>query len=363
MLCQTTDLQTVLQWYLPWHKSRVRFVSAFILSLLRVMTVNLTKIANGLNGHATPASNYRRLQRFFAVFEVDYVLIAQVMLHLLPAQRQWVVTMDRTLWHFGGWPINILLVGLVYQGVAFPLCWTVLPKQGNSHTSERIALMEQVLLVLSADRIQALVADREFIGHQWFSWLKQQRIRFAIRIRENALVAPDRGRRHPVRRLVSDLAVDQARLFRRPRGLYGHRLYLSGLRLPTEYLLVVSAHPGNGALDQYRQRWAIECLFAAFKSRGFDFESTHLNRIERIEKMVALLALTFTWAFLVGLWIAQHKPLKMKNHGYKAYSFFRYGADQLQYILLNIQSQHGAFKQCLRLLMSPLKTQNTENVV
>ena len=30
MLSQTTDLQAVLQWYLPWHKSRVRFVSAFI---------------------------------------------------------------------------------------------------------------------------------------------------------------------------------------------------------------------------------------------------------------------------------------------------------------------------------------------
>ena len=35
------------------------------------MTVNLTRIANGLNGQAAPASNYRRLQRFFAVFGVD----------------------------------------------------------------------------------------------------------------------------------------------------------------------------------------------------------------------------------------------------------------------------------------------------
>lgn len=363
MLSQTTDLQTVLQWYLPWHKSRVRFVSAFILSLLRVMTVNLTRIAQGLNGQATPASNYRRLQRFFATFEMDYVRMAQVMLHLLPAQHQWVVTMDRTLWHFGGLPINILLVGLVHRGVAFPLCWTVLPKPGNAHTSARIALMEQVLLVLPADRIQALVADREFIGHQWFSWLKQQHIHFAIRIRENALVGPAGQRQRPVRRLMADGAVHQPRILRQPRCLYGHSLYLSGLRLATEYLLVVSTQPGNGALDQYRQRWAIECLFAAFKSRGFDFESTHLNRTERIEKMVALLALTFAWAFLVGLWVAQHKPLKVKNHGYKAYSFFRYGADQLQYILLNIQDQPIAFQQCLRLLINPAKAHKTENVV
>lgn len=352
-----------MQAYLPWHKSRVRLVRAFILAVLQVMTVNLTRIANGLNGHATPGANYRRLQRFLATFEMDYVLMAQVMLHLLPAQRRWVVTMDRTLWYFGGLPINILLVGLVHRGVAFPLFWTVLPKAGNAHTSERIALMEQVLLVLPADRIQALVADREFIGQQWFSWLKKQHICFAIRIRENAVVGPDDQRQRPVRRLVADLAVNQVRILRKPRVLYGHSLYLSALRLATEYLLVVSTQPGNEALDQYRQRWAIECLFAAFKSRGFDFESTHLRRTERIEKMVALLALTFAWAFLVGVWTAQHKPLKVKNHGYKAYSFFRYGADQLQYILLNIQDQHQAFKQCLRLLRIPIQTQNTENVV
>lgn len=363
MLSQTTDLQAVLQAYLPWHKRRVWFLSAFILSLLRVMTVNLTRIAHGLNGHAAPASNYRRIQRFLATFELDYVLMAQVMLHLLPAQRQWVITMDRTLWHFGRLPINILLVGLVHRGVAFPLFWTVLSKQGNSHTAERIALMERVLEVVPAAQIQALVADREFIGQPWFSWLKKQRIGFAIRIRENALVGSDAPRQYPVRRLVSDLAVDQVRILRKPRVVYGHSLYLSGMRLATEYLLVVSTQPGRWALDHYRQRWTIECLFAAFKARGFDFESTHLNRTERIEKMVALLALTFAWAFLVGVWRTQHKPLKMKNHGYKAYSFFRYGADYLQYILLNIHQQAATFNHCLRLLSNPARAFNTHNVV
>lgn len=162
---------------------------------------------------------------------------------------------------------------------------------------------------------------------------------------------------------MAHLAVAQVRILRKPRMLYGHSLYLSGLRLATEYLLVVSTQPGRWALDHYRQRWSMECLFAAFTSRGFDFESTHLNRTERIEKMVALLALTFAWAFLVGVWRAQHKPLKMKNHGYKAYRFFRYGADYLQYILLNIQQQAGTFQQCLRLLMNPARAFNTDNVV
>ena len=115
MSSQVTDLHAVLQWYLPWHKARVMFISAFILSLLKVMTVNLTKIATGLNGGVEKRSNYRCIQRFLALFEVDYLLMAEWMVHLLPPHRQWQVTLDRTTWQFGGFTINILLVGLVYS--------------------------------------------------------------------------------------------------------------------------------------------------------------------------------------------------------------------------------------------------------
>ena len=205
MSSQVTDLHAVLQWYLPWHKARVMFISAFILSLLKVMTVNLTKIANGLNGCVEKRSNYRRIQRFLALFEVDYLLMAELMVHLLPPHRQWQVTLDRTTWQFGGFTINILLVGLVYQGVAFPLFWTLLDKKGNSNTAERIALIERVLTVLPAPRIQALIGDREFIGQQWFSWLKQHHIPFAIRIRENAQVPSTTHRTQAIRRRFDDL--------------------------------------------------------------------------------------------------------------------------------------------------------------
>ena len=30
---QTTDLYTALQWHLPWHKARVKFIAAFVLAL------------------------------------------------------------------------------------------------------------------------------------------------------------------------------------------------------------------------------------------------------------------------------------------------------------------------------------------
>ena len=75
--------------------------------------------------------------------------------------------------------------------------------------------------------------------------------------------------------------------------------------------------------------------------------------------MIALLALAFAWAFLVGQWLAQTKPLKLKTHGRKEKSLFRYGLDHLQYILLNIDDQIDAFIQCLWLLVLPSQAHKT----
>ena len=39
--------------------------------------------------------------------------------------------MDRTTWHYGQTPLNILVLGVLLGGVVLPLVWTVLPHQGN----------------------------------------------------------------------------------------------------------------------------------------------------------------------------------------------------------------------------------------
>lgn len=349
---QVTEFQTVMQRYLPWQKARVKFLSAFILALIQVTSVNFTKVANALNGQAKRKSNYRRIQRFFQLFPVDRDLIARLVLHLLPVKEGLILSMDRTLWQFGKLTINILTVGVVYQGVAFPLSWTWLNKAGNSNTQERIALMERVLKVVSKAQIEALTADREFIGQEWFAWLDRQGLCFAIRIKENAKTPNGKGE-VALRDLFADLDIAQQQILRKPRLVYGHRLYLSAIRLPKEFLIVASNRKGSLGLERYKKRWGIEVLFGALKTRGFDLEVTHLTHPERIEKLIALLAIAFAWAHLVGEWVAQTEPIKIKKHGRKEQSLFRYGLDHLQYILLHIEDQFLAFLQALRLLLHP----------
>lgn len=104
----------------------------------------------------------------------------------------------------------------------------------------------------------------------------------------------------------------------------------------------------------YKQRWEVETLFAALKSRGFDLEATHVTKPSRIRRLIALLALAFAWSHLVGekRALAEGRPAT-KAHERRARSLFRYGLDRLQGIIGAFERQHQAFEACLRALQTP----------
>ena len=349
---QVTQLCSVFQGHFHWHKARLIFLSAFILSLIKLTTVNWTKLANALNGEVKQQSNYRRIQRFFSEFDIPYEAVSRLILHLLPVKSDFVISIDRTNWKLGKFNINILTAGIIYEGVAFPICWMLLPKRGNSNSDERIYLMKEVLTRIPVFHIRVVVADREFIGREWFRWLHTQNIPFVIRIKENALVK-GKGREMPIKKLFENLNIHQHISLCKPRSVYGLSVYLSAIRLKDQYLILASNQQERDALDTYKKRWGIEVLFANLKSRGFHLEETHLIHPERIEKLIALLAIAGTWAHIIGQWIAITKPLKIKKHGRRQKSLFRYGLDHLQYVLLNINQQYQQFRKCIQVLINP----------
>ncbi len=111
-------------------------------------------------------SNLRRLQRFFAKYVLDLDIIARMIFSLLPVKTGLVLSMDRTNWKFGEFNINILMLGITYKGIAFPLIFSLLPKRGNSNWEERKKIMERFIRLFGAECIDCLVADREFIGKE-----------------------------------------------------------------------------------------------------------------------------------------------------------------------------------------------------
>lgn len=90
-MSQYSELKRALQPHLNWHGARVSFLALFLLALLKVKTVNLSELALGFDGPAQPASKYKRLQRFFRHFDLDYKLIAKLVVKWMKIPQPWVL--------------------------------------------------------------------------------------------------------------------------------------------------------------------------------------------------------------------------------------------------------------------------------
>jgi hypothetical protein len=348
---QVTLLRDALRPHLAWHGARLSFVAAFLIALLRVKTINFSELATGFSGQAQTDSHYKRLQRFFRHYEMDYAEIAQAVVTLMAIPEPWVLSIDRTEWQFGNCVFNILMLGVVHEGVAFPVVWCFLDKRGNSNSDERMKLFNQFLERFGEREIACLTADREFVGQDWFGYLLREPLTpFRIRIRENHKL------RHgcqslKVSVLFQNLQVGQHKVLRHKRQLWGHWVYIAALRLEDDSLLVVATQTApKSAISDYAQRWGIETLFGIFKTRGFCLESTHLTDSERLSKLLALLSLALCWVILTGEWLHQLKPLTIKKHGRRAKSIFRYGFDHLRNIVLNLEQKMNDFLDILQFL-------------
>lgn len=351
LMNQITLLRDALRPHLAWHGARLSFLAAFLIALLRVKTVNFAELATGFSGKAQTDSHYKRLQRFFRSYELNYVEIAQAVMALMAIPEPWVLSLDRTEWQFGDCVFNILMLGVVHEGVTFPLVWCLLDKRGNSNSDERMQLFNQFRERFGEREIACLTADREFVGKDWFEYLlNESQTPFRIRIRENHKL-DDARVSLKVRIVFADLAVGQTKVLRHKRRLWGHWVYIAALRLEDNSLLVVATQSApKSAITDYAKRWSIETLFGIFKTRGFCLESTHLTDAERLSKLLALLSLALCWVTLTGEWLHKVKPLTIKKHGRRAKSIFRYGFDHLRTIVLNLEQKMDDFREVLQFL-------------
>ncbi len=329
--------QTLLE-NLPWNKARIKFVTRFLLALYALRTVNLAILATAFAGHAKEESNYKRLQRFLRNFEMPYAEVAAFGVKLLGVPGPYTLALDRTNWKSGAVDLNILLLSIVYRGVGFPVVWLVLPKAGNSDTSERETVIEIFIKLFGAPNIACLLGDREFVGKRWFRFLRRHRVKFQMRLRRDTLVRNARGKLVQAWRLFAATRVQQMLVIPEARQMWDMELYLSGCYLGDgEYLILVGPELTDAPHEEYKKRWGIETLFGALKSRGFNLEDTHLQDPERLSRLLALLALAFTWAFVVGEWQALVKDLKLKKHGYPPKSIFRLGLNMLCRLVTNLE--------------------------
>ena len=247
--------------------ARIKFFGLFICALCKVQTVCFEKLATGFDTDVKVDSSLRRIQRFMSEYLLDTGLIARFVFALLPHKPPYRLALDRTNWKFGTTNINVLVLAVVYQGVAFPVLFTMMPKFGNSSTTERIELLQRYIDLFGIDSIDCLLADREFVGNQWLAYLNYKRIRYHIRIRENFwVVIPKNGHRVKASWLFNRIKINQYEFFRGIVYLNGQPCYLSASKVKNrkgvpELQIIVSFNKPDQAQSLYKERWQIESAF------------------------------------------------------------------------------------------------------
>jgi hypothetical protein len=257
---------------------------------------------------------------------------------MLNLSRPKCLALDRTNWKVGRKDINILMLAIVTRRFRVPLLWTVIDHQGNSNTGQRIELMRRYLSLFGAASIELLLADREFIGADWVKFLMENKVPFAIRVKQGQCVALADGWLWTIetllrrRRKSRSLTTFQARLPDASILLSFAVKWIDGRKgQQGEWLIVMTNSPdAKAAINAYKNRWAVECLFADAKTRGFNMEDTRMTAPDKIDTLTAIVAMAVTWAYRCATQTMGMKAIKRKTHGRREKSWFRIGLDALR---------------------------------
>ena len=273
-------------------------------------TLNLNKLKNHvavlLDQKTTQTdSHYRRLTRFFQHPIAKRKLWKWLIGWLISYVKHWdgrsltcYLTLDGTSWQFGKTNIHLLVLSLVYPGVSLPLYWVNLAKKGHSSQRERIRLIEQANKLYPLKGM-CILADREYVGKDWFNFLTQNEILFIIRLtKQDYKHHISQGRRCYGSLLKSALN----------KHLCGQWFDLEQQRYPfvalhhddeantTDPLVLLISNTTwshRQIADRYRIRWFTECLFKHLKSNGFEIEEMGMSSPPKIRLLVAIVVVVY----------------------------------------------------------------------
>jgi len=330
-----------------------------VMLIMQHGTICLWRLAAYAATSAQTSSVQRRFYRFFQYIKLDGAMSARVIVVLLGlSERAWTLAIDRTNWRFGKVEINILMVSVRWNGVAIPLIWTLLDTAGNSKTQTRAELLDRLSKSFPDMKVASFTGDREFIGNQWMTDLMAAKIPFTLRLRENQQVVREGYATMSIQSIAAQLRRGNTMIIKGRCQLGEHagpdapfvRLVIMRLNTGELLALATSGNPRK-ALENYRERWSIETMFANLKTRGFNMEDTHITNPDKLSTLLAILALAVAMAAKTGVAAARLNPISIKKHGRRALSIFALGLSRLRKIF--VSANPAEIFDFIRELLSP----------
>lgn len=323
-------------------------ITAAIISQRSVCLNKLKGVIGTLTGRTSTkaSSHYQLLTRFFWQHAPGplWLEVLRLALRLLPQKSRYLI-LDGTSWERGGITQHYLTLCVLYRGVAIPVLWKDLGQLGASSQQERQELLTEALSYFTLQDM-VLLADREYIGTDWFNYLTENGLDFVVRSRDKAYFSLID--RQLTGRTVSGLVAKVARSKKINKAIRiafrlcpdGPQVWLVIARNPDrsakdKYFLLITSldQTAYRTVNDYLRRWQIEHCFRQLKSNGFDLEKINLGSKQRRRLLVAITVLAYVISVVEGL-VDYVRSVKVKRHGsrgctYPAESLFRYGVEKV----------------------------------
>jgi hypothetical protein len=328
-------------------------------AMLSARNCNLTKISGLLQTKNRPESDYRGMQRFFAGTQLCEKECAKLIWSALGIgmDEKVIVILDRTYWMKGKTHLNFLYLSVFYKGYGMPIFFKMLPdKKGHSNVADRKELLNKFINEFGKDRIQYVVADREFDGNEWLSHLKDSEIGYVQRLKENTIcMSNSRGKMVRAKDLCHQIGVGEKESFGERRIYKSHNFHTNiTVTRSSKGKVVMLAH-SEGIDDPtyaYGFRWGIEVGFRAMKTGGFNIEDTGLTHPSRITTLYRIIAILTALSYKGGMLIEDIMPIKIRSHGRKSVSSIKLFLD---FIAACKHKVTPAFKPIIRKLKTTLQ--------
>ena len=268
--------------------------------------------------------------------------------------------LDGTSWERGEKKYHFITLCVVYKEVAIPIYWEDLNKKGTSNFKERKRLLKKASRYFDLEN-KILLADREYIGSEWFKFLNDSNIRFVIRLKKKiykTFIDKAEGKRYT--HITSKITNSRC-----AKKCLSKRFEMDGVtytfvavknpkkqaKEPVIYLLSNMDKTAKKIANMYPIRWKIEHCFKLLKSSGFHLEELNLKGKSKCKLVMAIAVFSYVIAINEGLKDYDKVPIKTfkDKTQTKEKSVFRNGMDKIikyiastltfcQYLIIQIQT-------------------------
>jgi hypothetical protein len=310
---KTYLMQMIPSFYQSHLKSQLSVAEYLLLNILvnviqLIKEVNLESIANALPMPILFESRRRKIQRFlsspkFKVSKIWLPLIAIWLKTYFQTSQTIYVVIDRTKWS----GINLLMISIVWDKRAIPVCFKLLHQKGNSNLAQQISTFSEVLGIFKNYQI-CVLGDREFCSVKLADWLDKQGLKFCLRLRKNEYIQQESQVWSELKNLglvsgtslfLQGVKVTKLKGFGYFNIAAKWKKKIGGVAPCEGWFILTNLEGLQVAISAYKQRFDIEEMFKDFKTSGYNLEDTKVTG-ERLESLILLIAIAHFSATITG---------------------------------------------------------------